>query len=170
MKKIGATLQKIENAILVITFAIMVFSQFAAVLNRNFIKLPINWFDEAAIYSMIYMVLLGMETGLRDGSQISVTAVQDKLGGNGKRVLQIIAKIVVIIFSAGIFISSLELMQMQISSGQVSPALGLPMWVPYGALPLSFGIVVIVQAVALIKMILNFNKPSEENNSQEELS
>lgn len=79
MKKVLNALTKIENVIMVVTFIIMVCTSFAQVVNRNIFKLPISWFDEAAVYSMIYMVLIGTEVGLRDGTQIAVTAIVDKV-------------------------------------------------------------------------------------------
>lgn len=56
MKKVLNGLTKVENLIMVVTFVIMVCASFAQVVNRNIFKLPISWFDEAAIYCMIYMV------------------------------------------------------------------------------------------------------------------
>ncbi len=78
MKKILDGLTKLENLIMVVAFVIMVGASFAQVVNRNFFKLPISWFDEAAVYCMIYMVLIGTEVGLRDGTQIAVTGMVDK--------------------------------------------------------------------------------------------
>lgn len=88
MKKILSFLQQVENGIMVVTFTIMVLTSFAQVVNRNFFKLPISWFEEAAVYCMIYMVLIGTEIGLRDGTQIAVTALVDKLKGRGKNGLR----------------------------------------------------------------------------------
>lgn len=85
MKKILSKLQHIENAIMVISFSLMVISSFIAVINRNIFKISISWLDEVGIYSMIYMVLIGTEIGLRDGTQISVTSVVDKLQGKSKK-------------------------------------------------------------------------------------
>ena len=158
MKKILKFLQGIENIIMLVTFAIMVFASFAQVVNRNFFKLPITWFEEAAVYSMIYMVLIGTEIGLRDGTQVAVTAVVDKLGGKFRSFIEIISKAIVVIFSATIFYSSMGMLQMQIRTGQTSPALKLPMSIPYAAITVSFGIIAIVQGAFLLLMILNFNK------------
>lgn len=158
MKKILKFLQGIENIIMLVTFAIMVFASFAQVVNRNFLKLPITWFEEAAVYSMIYMVLIGTEIGLRDGTQVAVTAVVDKLGGKFRSFIEIISKAIVVIFSATIFYSSMGMLQMQIRTGQTSPALKLPMSIPYAAITVSFGIIAIVQGAVLLLMVLNFNK------------
>lgn len=46
---------------------------------------------------MIYMVLIGTEIGLRDGTQVAVTALVDKLHGRGKSLIQIISKAIVVV-------------------------------------------------------------------------
>lgn len=158
MRKLLSFLQQIENGIMVVTFAIMVFTSFAQVVNRNFFKFPISWFEEAAVYCMIYMVLIGTEIGLRDGTQIAVTVMVDKLKGRGRRFVQIISKVVVVIFSGAICYSSVQILQLQIKTGQTSPALHLPMSIPYAALVLSFMIITLVQGAALIGLILDLMK------------
>lgn len=164
MKKVLNVLTKIENLIMVVTFIIMVCASFAQVVNRNFFKLPISWFDEAAVYCMIYMVLIGTEVGLRDGTQIAVTAVVDKFHGKAKTGIQILSKIVVVIFSFGVFMGGLKLMNIQIRTGQVSAALGIPMSIPYGAMVISFAMITLVQAVEAIGLLIHMvqNKGEED--------
>ncbi|MDO5551816.1 MAG: TRAP transporter small permease [Lachnospiraceae bacterium] len=164
MKKVLNGLTKIENLIMVVTFVIMVCASFAQVVNRNIFKLPISWFDEAAIYCMIYMVLIGTEVGLRDGTQIAVTAIVDKFQGKGKAVLQILSKIVVVLFSFGVFMGGMKLMDIQIRTGQISAALGIPMTIPYGAMVVSFAIITLVQALEAVSLVIDVlqNKTKEE--------
>lgn len=163
MKKVLNGLTKIENLIMVVTFVIMVGASFAQVVNRNIFKLPISWFDEAAVYCMIYMVLIGTEVGLRDGTQIAVTAVVDKLHGKGKGVVQILAKLVVVLFSFGVFMGGMQLMNIQVKTGQISAALGLPMTVPYGAMVISFAMITLVQAIEIVDLVIKIvqNKGEE---------
>lgn len=166
MKKVLDGLTKIENLIMIVTFIIMVCASFAQVVNRNFFKLPISWFDEAAVYSMIYMVLIGTEVGLRDGTQIAVTAMVDKFHERAKAGIQIFSKIVVVIFSFGVFMGGMKLMGIQIRTGQISAALGIPMSVPYGAMVISFAMITLVQALSAIALIMKLIKnQSEEGNT-----
>lgn len=162
MKKTLNFFQRIEDIIMVVTFAIMVIAAFIQVMNRNITKIPVTGFEEAAKYCMIYMVLLGTEIGLRDGTQIAVTALVDKLKGKVKLVFQIIAKLLVVIFSALMFKEAIGLFQMQITSGQTSPGLGLPMSVPYFALVLSFGIITLVQIAAIVRIAMEMRLSNEE--------
>lgn len=161
MKKALSFFQKIEKAIMFVTFLIMVIASFAQVVNRNFLKLPITWFEEAAVYCMIYMVLIGTEFGLRDNSQVAVTAIVDRLQGVGKKIILIISKAIVVVFCATIFYSSIGMLQTQIKSGQTSAALKIPMTIPYASLTIAFAIATLVQGAMLLNMILGLKKQEE---------
>ncbi|MEG2871513.1 MAG: TRAP transporter small permease [Clostridium sp.] len=151
MKKTN-NLQKIENALIVLTFVVMTVSAFLQVCNRNITKIPVTGFEELSKYCMIYMVLLGTELGLRDGTQIAVTAFPDRLKGRCRVAVLMIGKAILILFAADMFYQAISLCQMQLRSGQTSPGLGVPMVVPYFALLLAFGIITIVQSIEEIKM------------------
>ena len=70
IKKLLSYVTKVEYAIMIVAFVAMVAAYFVAVVNRNFIKASMPWTEEVAMYSMIYMALLGTEVGLRDGTQV----------------------------------------------------------------------------------------------------
>lgn len=161
MKKVLNWLTKVENIIMVVTFAIMVVCEFLQVVNRNIFKLPITWYDELSEYCMIYMVLIGTEVGLRDGTQIAVTGVVDKLHGRGKTLIQTIAKVIVTVFAFIVFLGSLRLMNIQIRTGQVSAALGVPMAIPYFAMVISFFMIALVQGIDCIQYVIRLFKPAK---------
>ena len=157
MKKILSICQKIENAIMVVTFVTMVATFFAQVLNRNFFQAPgFSWFEELATYCQIYMVLIGTEIGLRDGTQVSVTAVVDRFQGKKKKIIQMVSKLIVIVFSGVLAFSTVKLLRVQLLSGQTSSAMHIPMFIPYFALTLSFSIITLVQSAMLFAMLKDF--------------
>ena len=170
MKKTLRTLQHVENLLLVITFTVMVVAIFVQVVNRNVFKIPVSGFEEAAKYCMVYMVMLGTELGLRDGTQIAVTGVVDKFRGKAHKVLLMVAKVIVIVFSGIMSNVSLNMVMKQVQTGLKSPVLGIPMTVPYFALLLSFVLITLIQAVLLIQMIWDFNKPEETTQVSEEVA
>lgn len=159
MKVIKAIIRgvtKVELAVSGIMFALMVACYFISVVNRNIIQASMPWTEELATYAMVYLALLGMEVGLRDGTQVSVTALTDKLKGTkfGK-VLHIIATVILIIFLFMMFRYGLALVGKQITTAQTSPVLKIPMYLLYLSLPVSFGISFFVQIVLLIGYIFN---------------
>ena len=145
LNKILNSLQTIEDGILVIAFGVMVVSFFLQVVNRKIFK-----------QIMIYMAFLAAEAGLRDGTQISVTALTDKLTGKPKIFVQLVAKAIVITFSAIIFYTSIDMLRMQLISQQASPALGIPMVIPYFAITLSFAIITVIQSAVFAVMLKEF--------------
>ena len=162
MKKTLQFLQALEKWIIVIAFAIMVIACFIQVVNRNIFRIPVSGFEEAAKYSMVYMVLLGTELGLRDGTQISIQGVVDKLPEEARKIIRVIARLIVIIFAAVMTKSGWAMVMKQAKIGQTSPGLGIPMYIPYFALVLGFGLITIVQSGYLIKQCLDFNKAEEK--------
>ena len=162
MKKTLQYLQTLEKWIIVIAFVIMVLACFIQVVNRNVFRIPVSGFEEAAKYSMVYMVLLGTELGLRDGTQISIQGVVDKLPEEARKIIRVIARLIVIIFAAVMTKSGWAMVMKQAKIGQTSPGLGIPMYIPYFALVLGFGLITIVQSGYLIKQCLDFNKAEEK--------
>ena len=162
MKKTLQFLQALEKWIIVIAFAIMVIACFIQVVNRNIFRIPVSGFEEAAKYSMVYMVLLGTELGLRDGTQISIQGVVEKLPLKARKIIRVLARIIVIVFAAVMTKSGWAMVMKQAKIGQTSPGLGIPMYIPYFALVLGFGLITIVQSGYLIKQCLDFNKPEEK--------
>ncbi len=158
-------LNKLENYVIAGCFIVMTLAAFAQVVNRNLIGAGISWFDELARYCMVYMTLFATEAGLRDGSQISITAVTDKCNPLLKRILQIIVKIIIVSFSIIMFNDSLSLIMKQLSFGQLSASLGIPMWIPYFSLPLTFIGIAVVQGLSIL--VLAFDKDINKQNSGE---
>lgn len=156
MNKIIYVLEKAERWVIVSAFSIMVIAYAVQVFNRNITQVPLPWLEEIAVYCMIFLVMLATEAGLRDGSQISVTAVVEKLPGRIHLAVQALAKLVVVLFSAIMFVTAINLVQSQMKYGQTSAALKMPMWVPYTAFVVSFAAIFCVQAVALYRLVRGF--------------
>lgn len=160
-KKAMNIITKIEYTVIVISFIIMVISYFISVVNRNIIKGAVPWTEEIALYCMTYMALLGTEVGLRDGTQVAVTAILEKLKGKLKSVVIIIKQIILEIFSFIMLNAGVSLFTKQIKTGQTSPVLKIPISLIYFSLVLSFGLIFIIQGLHLTGLINEFIKGKE---------
>jgi TRAP-type C4-dicarboxylate transport system permease small subunit len=168
MKKALKAVQLIDDYIIAFAFVAMVIAGFAQVVNRNLVGAGISWFEELARYCMIYMALLATEVGLRDGTQISVTAITDKLGPRPREVIGILAKTIVVVFAAIVFYTSFEFLDKQIRFNARSPGLNVPMYIPYFALTLSFALITLVQGSVLIMKIGRFFSGKNESGESSE--
>lgn len=165
LTKTLAALQRVENSIIICAFLLMVGAFFLQVLNRNFIQVSMPWLEEIAIFSMVYLTLLGTEAGLRDGSQVALSGFVDRFSGWRKLGMQVLAKLVVIVFSTAMLYASINVVLQQVNSGQTSSALGVPMWFPFGAFLLAFAIIVPVQITALVVLIRHRNAGDDDTDS-----
>lgn len=157
IKKVIKYVTKVENVVMVAAFVLMVVCYFISVINRNLIKASMPWTEELSVYSMVYLALIGMELGLRDGTQVSVTALTSKLNGKVKKIVGVISHIVLIVFLFMMLYYGVALVEKQITTGQTSPVLKLPMSALYFSLVISFGISFIVQCILLVCNLLNIN-------------
>ncbi|WP_051241122.1 TRAP transporter small permease [Vibrio litoralis] len=146
-------LNKLEKYFLFLAFLTMVFSSFIQVLNRNIFEIPMPGIEEVAKYCMVYVVMLGTEMGLRDGTQIRVTVLVDKLGEKMKNIINVFVGIVLIVFSLAMLKESIVILIQQVVSGQTSPGLKLPMYIPYFSLTLGFFIIFVTQLYSVFSLI-----------------
>jgi len=153
IKKVLNWLDKSERLLMVLAFIIMVATMFGSVLARNVFRATVSWFDELARISMVYMVILGAETGLRDGTQVRVTAVISKFSGTSRKVLSILSQIVMIVFTALMTRGAIINVQSNIARKVTTTSLNWPMAIPYMALVIGFCIMTLVQFGTLIKMV-----------------
>lgn len=162
IKQLISYITKAEYAIMSVAFVAMVVSYFVGVVNRNIIKSSMPWTEEVAMYSMVYMALLGTEVGLRDGTQVAVTAVIEKLHGTVRKVVDIVEQVVLEVFSIVMLRAGIALFTKQIQTGQTTPVLKVPMYAMYFSLVLAFGLICIVQLVTLIEKVMKLRTKEDE--------
>lgn len=158
VKKLLSYVTAVEYAIMVVAFVIMVICYFISVINRNFIKGSMPWTEELALYSMVYLALLGTEVGLRDGTQVAVTAVVEKLHGVPRKIIDLVKQVVLEVFTFVMLSSGTSLCLRQFQSGQTTPVLKIPMGIMYFSLVLTFFLIFVIQGITLIEMVLNLRK------------
>ena len=111
---------------------------------------------------MIYIALLGTEVALRDGTQVAVTAVIEKLHGVTKKIVSIIEQIILEIFSFVMLKAGLALFSKQLQTGQTTPVLKVPMSVMYFSLVLTFALILVIQAVVLVEKVMDLKNKEVE--------
>jgi TRAP-type C4-dicarboxylate transport system permease small subunit len=94
------------------------------------------WSGEAATYSLVWVSMMGGAVGLRKGSQVGISLAFDKLPRRLAESIRLAGAIVMLAFlSAMIYYGG---QQTWVNWRQISPAIGIPMALPYLALPTGF--------------------------------
>lgn len=144
MLKIGRILHRVCEILLVLVLSAMAVAVFLQVLHRYVLHLPLFWTEEFARYCLVWGSLLGAAVALKNKEHIAVTFFLERFPGGLARRLTLLARLSVALILCVMTWGGIRLVL--VTSAQISPALRIPMAVPYLALP--FG-----SAVMLYHMI-----------------
>ena len=138
MKKLGNFLNKTEEWVLIILMTLLAVLVFLQVVTRTFGK-PMTWTEELARYVTIWATFIGASYGFRFGAHIGVEAFKSWLPFRIRRIVDLIADLVVMVISALMMYYAYSIIvNVHLKFGQVSPAIRMPMWIAYLAMPVGY--------------------------------
>lgn len=152
MTKLSNVITKVEEVIMGLLMGILTIVMIAAVTFRYFFKDPIPWASEVSIYLFIWFSFIGGSWGLKYGTQASVTFLVDALSENKKRMLRIVQDIIMLLFLFIILFYASKWVMLPSTMLQKSTSLGMPMWIPYSAVPIGILFAVIHIIARLIRL------------------
>ncbi|MCY4647772.1 MAG: TRAP transporter small permease [Gammaproteobacteria bacterium] len=127
---------------LVITVAAVVLLQ---VLMRYLFAYPNPWSEEVSRFCFIWVSLLGASLAVEHRAHFGFDQVTKALAPSAKRVVETFARAAVLLFSLLLIGTGIALMDL--TMGERSPALNLPVALVYAAAPVS-GVLMVVHMVA----------------------
>ena len=131
-----------EEYVLLILFPLMVVVVFTATLARYFNLFPMFWGEEVARYIMVFMAYIGAGLGMKKGAHIGVSFFTDKIRNPQLRILfETLRTCTILFFCLMIMYYYKSIIAHQFFMGQTTPALFMPMWIPYAAVPLGMFLV-----------------------------
>lgn len=116
------------------------------------------WSNEFSQYALVWASMLGGAVGLNRGYQVGITSLTDSVSPETARVIQGIGFVIVLVFLA--LVSYYGFAQMWMNRNQSSSTMGIPMSVPYSALPIGFALMFLVTVEQLIDLVNS--TPAEE--------
>ncbi len=110
--------------------------------------------EELSQMLLLFVTFLGLGHAAGKGRHIRMTALYDALPERGRRRLQMVicASTALLLFTFAWLGASYALGTMR-ALGSVSPALGIPRWIPYLAAPIGFGLAGVQYLLALYKNV-----------------
>lgn len=131
MKKILKYLDKTEEALLTVLMIIMTVSIVIQVFSRTVFSNSLAWTEEISRLILVWVTFVGASLGIKRGAHIGVEAFTMILPKKINQIMKYIMLVLCAMFTIIIFKESLTVLQKQISTGQVSAAVQIPMWIPY---------------------------------------
>ena len=136
---------KLLSSILIMAMAVIMVMN---VVLRYCFHFSFNWGDEILRYMCVYMSFLGIAAGFRYGTHIGVSVFVEKFfPEKSRKFFRILSDLITIAFLILLVWFGFVLAQRIISSGQVSAALKIPMYLIYGIVP-------VTSVFSIIQMLL----------------
>lgn len=126
---------------------------FANVVLRYGFSASTSWAEELIRYLMIWITFIGGGICVRRGAHIRMDFILTVIPPRYGVMLSRAAYLLAAAFCAFLAWHGIRLMSFTIAHGQTSPALEVPMWVPYLAMPLGSALMMIhfIQAAFALK-------------------
>ena len=134
--KMSQGLAGFENWVMIIGMAIASSLITLQVVLRYFFNYSLSWGEELTRYAIVWMSFVGAGMGIRKGAHICVDLLYVFLSERWKKGLTSLMAIVGAGFGLAILVTGCRLVYSGIERGQVSPALEVPIFIIYLAVPI----------------------------------
>ena len=159
MKKIWDNLE--EFMIIPLIFA-MSFIIFIQVIMRYVFANSLTWSEELARYLFVWLVYFSVSFTARRQKHIRIDAAINLYPKKMRPYIEILSEIIVLAFSIFIAVTGVTVFHKIAWSGQMSPAIGIPMQFVYAAPMVGMALTAIRQVQCIIGKIKNLKNNTEE--------
>lgn len=142
----GRVLERLEELVLVLTFAVMTVVAFINVITRYFIRYSLAFTEELVVSLFVWLTLLGTAIAFRQGAHLGFEVLAGRLPRPVRRVLLwVSAATSMVLFVALVYYGILQIRSERLL-GTTSEALAIPQWWYTLGIPV-FGVLVVVRIV-----------------------
>lgn len=169
LEKFKQPIDRLLAGITVAVMAMLVVCVVWQVFSRYVLAQPSTMTDEIARFSMIWVGLLGAAYATGKRRHLSIDLFVSNLKGGRKLANQLFVDLCVLLFASGAMVwGGLTLVAKVYSTGQVSPAMQLPMAYVYVVLPLSGFIISYYCVLFILETLLDSLAPTPDLAPSEE--
>lgn len=130
-------LSRFEDAVVVISFVLIVLVTFVNVLTRYVFHLSLAFTEEITINFLVVLTMFGAVVGIRQGAHLGFTYIVENAKPAVQRVLVILGAALIIAFLAVLLIWGAELVIHQAERGRTTPSLDIPQWLFTASIPVA---------------------------------
>ena len=156
MKVLHLIDEYLEEYFLVTTLVVMVVVIFLQVVMRYVFQNSLSWSEELARYLFLWQVWVGASYATKKSRHLRVEILRDALPSLGQKILETLATLIWLAFAVLVVYLSYGITTKVMASSQITPALHLPMFIPYASVPVGMALMVFR---VLQKLYLDIKKP-----------
>lgn len=121
------------------------------VLGRYVLGKMSAWSGEFSQYALVWASMMGGAVGLDKGYQVGITTLTDRLPPRAAKWVQVAGYLTVLAFLS--LMTFYGIVQVLANRAQTSSTMGIPMSIPYAALPLGFLIMFFLSLEQLLRCL-----------------
>lgn len=152
--RFSTTIARVCDVLSASILAIIIFINFLSIVARYVLNSPIGWGEEFMRYGIIWAVYIVAGTTFRYSEQMVIDLIDLIPSALVRKLAAFISLVSTLILAA--VVVSLGFVFI-LDTGQVSPSMRIPMWIPYSAVVLGYLMIAIQALAAFIETIM---KPS----------
>lgn len=147
--------EKLEEYVLVAMMIFLVIIVAVQVFFRFVINFSFGWSEELARYLLIWIAWIAASYAVRENAHIRVEIVKDLFGDKIKKIIEVVVLLICFSFALFLAIEGTKYIFNVKATNQVSPSLGIDIWIVYLAVPVGG----ILMSFRFIQQIIFIFKP-----------
>ena len=150
VKKMDDLIMRVEQKILALLLFVMMCAIFWAVLDRFIFKSGQVWLEEFSRYVSVWAAFIGAGLGVKKGAHIGIEAFVQILPPRIKKLADLFVSLVGALFAGSVVVISFSLLEKLMMMKQLSPALRIPVYWAYLAVPVGCALMLIHYVFATV--------------------
>jgi|SRR5690625_1706384 len=135
--------KRLEESVLVLTMAVMVLIMFVQSTSRYVTGTSFSWGSELAQYLHIWQIWIGASLAVRVQAHVRVDVFINLLPSKIRRYMNLLGLLCWFFFAGFLAYEGSKYVMEVLATGQTSPSLHVPMWIPYLAIPIGGSLMII---------------------------
>jgi len=160
MKVIKWLDENFEGTVLLVMLLLITTVMSAQIVARYIFGVPMAWPEEFSRYCYVWTVFLSLGFTLRKGNMLRVNVVVDLFPNIVRNIIRLCADALLLVVFAVFFYHAVQRTNFIRGTGQVSPAMQIPIWLMYCSAVAGFGIGVLRLTQACYFDVKNFKTRS----------
>ena len=144
------SVRKLVKLIIMIMFGLLVLVVFAQVIARFVFNDPFRWSEELARYLQIWMIILTSSICIRKGTHIAIDYATHALPFIYRKLLKLVLLLLIMFYLIIIIVYGAKIIS--IITMQISPAMQIPIYIVYLAVPIGGFLMFIEALISFFKL------------------
>ncbi|MDR1875940.1 MAG: TRAP transporter small permease [Synergistaceae bacterium] len=157
MTRLLHVLNNLERYLLAAFMAAITFVVFIQVIFRQRGQ-SLPWSEELTRYLLVWITMIGAAQGIKKAVHVGVEAFTLLLPLWARKVLHIVVLLICVFFCVIVGVFALFIIRVQFINHQVTPAMRVPMWTAYAALPAGALLMVVRYVQVIVRAVKEFRR------------